>query len=132
MNTYGGGWTLVWSYSFTNYAHLNDGSNAITLETTRQTGPNQEQHEQLAGVSSRTWQPGFWREGDINCSIIKRVTGPSHELVPSRFSPNQNNSYGPLLCTNKLFITALTIILMVTLKTIGLPMILSEEMVLTK
>ena len=30
MNTYGGDWTLVWSYSFTNYTHLNDGSNAIT------------------------------------------------------------------------------------------------------
>ena len=29
-NTYGGGWTLVWSYSFTNHTHLNDGSNAIT------------------------------------------------------------------------------------------------------
>ena len=87
MNTYGGDWTLVWSYSFTNYTHLNDGSNAITPETTRQTGPHQEQHQQLAGVSSRTWQPGFWREGDINCSIIKHVTGPSHELVPSRFSP---------------------------------------------
>ena len=101
MNTYGGGWTLVWSYSFTNYAHLNDGSNAITPETTRQTGPHQEQHQQLAGVSSRTWQPGFWREGDINCSIIKHVTGPSHELVPSRFSPNQSNSNGPLLCMTK-------------------------------
>ncbi|XP_022806473.1 collagen alpha-2(I) chain-like [Stylophora pistillata] len=30
MDTYGGGWTLVWSYSFTNYSHFNDGSNAIT------------------------------------------------------------------------------------------------------
>ena len=42
-----------------------------------------------------------WQEGYINCSIIKHVTGPSHELVPSRFSPNQNNSYGPLLCMTK-------------------------------
>ncbi|XP_022806471.1 uncharacterized protein LOC111343551, partial [Stylophora pistillata] len=29
METDGGGWTLVWSYSFTNYSHFNDGSNAI-------------------------------------------------------------------------------------------------------
>ena len=25
-----------------------------------------------------------WQEGDINCSIIKHVTSPSHEFVPSR------------------------------------------------
>ena len=30
MDTNGGGWTLVWSYSFTNYSHFNDDSNAIT------------------------------------------------------------------------------------------------------
>ena len=30
MDTNGGGWTLVWSYSFTNYTHFNDDSNAIT------------------------------------------------------------------------------------------------------
>ena len=30
METDGGGWTLVWSYSFTNYSHFNDKSNAIT------------------------------------------------------------------------------------------------------
>ena len=30
METDGGGWTLVWSYSFTNYGHFNDKSNAIT------------------------------------------------------------------------------------------------------
>ena len=30
METNGGGWTLVWSYSFTNYTHFNDDSNAIT------------------------------------------------------------------------------------------------------
>ena len=30
MDTNGGGWTLVWSYSFTNYSHFNDHSNAIT------------------------------------------------------------------------------------------------------
>ena len=30
METDGGGWTLVWSYSFTNYSHFNNKSNAIT------------------------------------------------------------------------------------------------------
>jgi len=30
MDTEGGGWTLVWSYTFTNYVHFRDGSNAIT------------------------------------------------------------------------------------------------------
>ena len=30
MKTDGGGWTLVWSYSFTNYSHFNHKSNAIT------------------------------------------------------------------------------------------------------
>lgn len=30
MDTDGGGWTLAWSYSFTNYSHFNDASNAIT------------------------------------------------------------------------------------------------------
>ena len=30
METDGGGWTLVWSYSFTNYSHFNDSSNAIS------------------------------------------------------------------------------------------------------
>ena len=30
METDGGGWTLVWSYSFTNYGHFNHKSNAIT------------------------------------------------------------------------------------------------------
>ena len=42
-----------------------------------------------------------WREGDINCSIIKHVTDLSHELVPSKFSPNQNNGSEPLLYTTK-------------------------------
>lgn len=30
MDTDGGGWTLVWSYTFTNYSHFTDQSNAIT------------------------------------------------------------------------------------------------------
>ena len=30
MDTYGGGWTLVWSYTFTNYSHFTDESNAVT------------------------------------------------------------------------------------------------------
>ena len=30
METDGGGWTLVWSYTFTNYVNFTDGSNAIT------------------------------------------------------------------------------------------------------
>ena len=30
METDGGGWTLVWGYTFTNYVHFRDGSNAVT------------------------------------------------------------------------------------------------------
>ena len=30
METVGGGWTLEWSYTFTNYIHFKDNSNAIT------------------------------------------------------------------------------------------------------
>ena len=30
MDTDGGGWTLVWSYTFTNYSHFTETSNAIT------------------------------------------------------------------------------------------------------
>jgi hypothetical protein len=32
MTTAGGGWTLVWSYGFTDYENFNSGSNAITPE----------------------------------------------------------------------------------------------------
>ena len=98
METAGGGWTLVWSYSFTNYSFFSESFNAVTprpnwnvkaeadvpissdpplhetdynailltLETTRQTGPHQEQHKQLAGVSSGNWQlgrlAGWWHQ----------------------------------------------------------------------
>lgn len=30
MDTDGGGWTLVWSYTFTNYERLGTGANAVT------------------------------------------------------------------------------------------------------
>ena len=30
METHGGGWTLVYSYTFTNYSSFNSGSNAVT------------------------------------------------------------------------------------------------------
>lgn len=30
MDTDGGGWTLVWSYTFANYSHFTDKSNAVT------------------------------------------------------------------------------------------------------
>ena len=36
-----------------------------------------------------------WQEGDVNCTIIKQVTDPSHEVVPSKFSTLQY-WYGPL------------------------------------
>ena len=87
MDTNGRGWTLLWSYPLTNYSHFKDDSNAISpipnwpvtnkvnlhistipplnetdklhfLETTRQADPHQEQHKQLAGVSSGNWQVG--------------------------------------------------------------------------
>ena len=92
METDGGGWTLVWSYSFTNYSHFTSEAKLagetrsgcsylhnssikwnrlqrhklLTLETTRHTGSHQEQRKQLAGVSSGKWQLGWlagrWRQ----------------------------------------------------------------------
>lgn len=37
METDGGGWTLVWSYTFTNYTHFSDNSNAVTPTPSWQT-----------------------------------------------------------------------------------------------
>ena len=49
-----------------------------------------------------------------------------------KFSPNQNNSYGPLLYMTERYNSTNHYSVMVTLKTLGLPIILSEEIVLTK
>ncbi|KAJ7376712.1 hypothetical protein OS493_033336 [Desmophyllum pertusum] len=40
METYGGGWTLVWSYTFTNYNPFRDKSNAITPRPNWQVNSN--------------------------------------------------------------------------------------------
>ena len=129
METDGGGWTLVWSYSFTNYSHFNSKSNAITprpnwpvrsevdvpISTTpplTETDYNamnfslwkQLGRQVLIKSNINNWlvcDPGSgslvdWQEGDVNCTIIKHVTDPSHEVVPSKFSPDQQNRYGPL------------------------------------
>ena len=128
METDGGGWTLVWSYSFTNYGHFNHKSNAITprpnwpvrsevdvpISTTpplNETDYNamnfslwkQLGRQVLIKSNINNWlvcHPGSgslvdWQEGDVNCTIIKQVTDPSHEVVPSKFSTFQNG-YGPL------------------------------------
>ena len=129
METDGGGWTLVWSYSFTNYSHFNSKSNAITLRPNWPvrsevdvpisiTPPLNETdykamnfslwkqlgRQVLIKSNINNWlvcHPGSgslvdWQEGDVNCTIIKHVTDPSHEVVPSKFSPDQQNRYGPL------------------------------------
>ena len=128
METDGGGWTLVWSYSFTNYSHFNSKSNAITprpnwpvrsevdvpISTTpplNETDYNamnfslwkQLGRQVLIKSNINNWlvcHPGNgslvdWQEGDVNCTIIKQVTDPSHEVVPSKFSTFQNG-FGPL------------------------------------
>ena len=81
MNTDGGGWTLVWSYTFNSYGHFTDTSNAVTprpnwlvhpavdvpiyglqrpkllaVERTWQTGPDKEQYKQLVNMSSGNWK----------------------------------------------------------------------------
>ena len=43
-----------------------------------------------------------WQEGDVNCTIIKHVTDPSHEVVPSKFSTFQNG-YGPLFALSDFY-----------------------------
>ena len=40
MNTDGGGWTLVWSYAFTNFNHFKAKSNAITHRPNWLVGPD--------------------------------------------------------------------------------------------
>ena len=130
MKTEGGGWTLVWSYSFTNYSHFNSKSNAITprpnwrvrseVDVPISTTPPLNETDYNA-MNFRLWKqlgrqfliksninnwlvchPGNgslvdWQEGDVNCTIIKHVTDPSHKVVPSKFSPHPQNGYGPLL-----------------------------------
>lgn len=129
METDGGGWTLVWSYSFTNYSHFNDGSNAITprpnwlvkaeadvpvstnppLNETDYNAMNFSLWKQLGRQiliksNINNWlvcHPGRgslvdWKEGDINCTIIKYVVDPSKSSpAPSKFSEKTN--YGPML-----------------------------------
>ena len=135
METDGGGWTLVWSYSFTNYSHFNSKSNAITprpnwpvrpevdvpISTTpplNETDYNainfsiwkQIGRQVLIKSNINNWlvcHPGNgslvdWQEGDINCTIIKHVTDPTHRVVPSKFSPDQQNLYGPLFSLSEL------------------------------
>ena len=162
METDGGGWTLVWSYSFTNYSHFNSKSNAITprpnwpvrpevdvpISTTpplNETDYNamnfslwkQLGRQVLIKSNINNWlvcHPGDgslvdWQVGDVNCTMIKQVPDdPSNTLVPSLFLPNKSQSYGPLFfspwvgggrpCTT---------ILMAIPRTIGLPMILPEQ-----
>ena len=129
METDGGGWTLVWSYSFTNYSHFNNKSNAITprpnwsvrsevdvpisitppLNETDYNAMNFSLWKQLGRQvliksNINNWlvcHPGNgslvdWQEGDVNCTIIKHVTDSSREVVPFKFSPDQQNLYGPL------------------------------------
>ncbi|XP_066014570.1 uncharacterized protein [Pocillopora verrucosa] len=133
METDGGGWTLVWSYSFTNYGHFNHHSNAITprpnwpvrpevdvpISTTpplNETDYNamnfslwkQLGRQVLIKSNINNWlvcHPGNgslvdWQEGDVNCTIIKQVTDPSHEVVPSKFSTLQY-WYGPLFSSSE-------------------------------
>ena len=135
METDGGGWTLVWSYSFTNYSHFNSKSNAITprpnwpvrpevdvpisttppLSETDYNAMNFSLWKQLGRQvliksNINNWlvcHPGNgslvdWQEGDINCTIIKHVTDPTPTVVPSKFSPDQQNLYGPLLSLSEL------------------------------
>ena len=129
METDGGGWTLVWSYSFTNYSHFNSKSNAITprpnwpvrpevdvpISTTpplNETDYNainfsiwkQLGRQVLIKSNINNWLVCHlgngslvdWQEGDVNCTIINHVIDPSHEVVPSKFSPDRQNRYGPL------------------------------------
>ena len=130
METDGGGWTLVWSYYFTNYGHFNSISNAITPRPNWPVSPrvdvpvsttpplNETDYnamnfslwkrlgrQVLIKSNINNWlvcHPGNgslvdWQEGDVNCTIIKHVTDPSYEVVPSKFSPARQNYYGPLL-----------------------------------
>ena len=120
MNTYGGDWTLVWSYSFTNYTHLNDGSNAITP------------------------RPDWPAKNEVNAPIF--ITPPLNEtdydtmnfshwkqlgrqvLIKSKINNWLVCHPGPGACAE----LGLTFNLIVALEIIGLHVILVEESSLSK
>ena len=156
METDGGGWTLVWSYSFTNYGHFNSKSNAITprpnwpvrsevdvpISTTpplNETDYNamnfslwkQLGRQVLIKSNINNWlvcHPGDgslvdWQVGDVNCTMIKQVSDdPRNTLVPSLFPKAMDHS-SPWVGSG----TPCTTILMALPRTIGLPMILPEQ-----
>ena len=75
MDTEGGGWTLAWSYTFTDYDDFTDDSNAVTprpnwpanaavnvsISTTPTTARNRLQRHKLLSVET-TWQTGTDQE----------------------------------------------------------------------
>ena len=64
----------------------------LTTETTRQTSSHQEQHKELAGLSSGKWQFG-WLAGRW---CHQTSDWPNSRGGPSKFSNDQQNRYGPL------------------------------------
>ena len=134
MNTYGGDWTLVWSYSFTNYTHLNDGSNASGKSLRKQLG-----RQVLIKSNINKWLVSHPGPGSLvfGGKVISTVRSSNTWLAQVTSLSHRGFHRIKTIAMGRCFawpnaITALTIILMVTLKTIGLPMILSEEIVLTK
>ncbi|XP_078342422.1 uncharacterized protein LOC144628226 isoform X2 [Oculina patagonica] len=130
MDTDGGGWTLVWSYTFTNYSHFRAKSNAITprpnwpvnpeVDVPISTNPPLNETDYNAIDFSQWKQLGKqiliksninnwvvcdagtgslvdWRNGSVNCHIVKRVTDTCKEKpAPSSLTPSR---YGPIFGT---------------------------------
>ena len=160
METDGGGWTLVWSYSFTNYSHFNSKSNAITprpnwpvrpevdvpiattppLNETDYNAMNFSLWKQLGRQvliksNIKNWLVCHPGNGSLvdwrEGDVIKQVTDPIQGVVPLSFQ--LTNKIG--MDRYSMWVStcpAFITILTVTQESIGLPMILCGKMGPTK
>ncbi|XP_074609574.1 uncharacterized protein LOC141863788 [Acropora palmata] len=138
METDGGGWTLVWSYTFTNFLNFKSKLNAVTpkpnwqilsvshqVESRISTTPPLSETDYNAMNFSRwhqlgqqvliksninnwlTCDPGTgsfvdWKDGSVNCNIIKHVTNTCNEThAPSKFTKTGVN--GPIFYSTGIF-----------------------------
>lgn len=138
METDGGGWTLVWSHTFTNFLNFKSKLNAVTpkpnwqilsvshqVESRTSTTPPLSETDYNAMNFSRWHQlgqqvlmksninnwlicdPGTgsfvdWKDGSVNCNIIKHVTKTCNEThAPSKFTKTGVN--GPIFYSTGIF-----------------------------
>ena len=122
QQTDGGGWTLVWSYTFTDYKNFNTVSNAVTPRPTwtasgantrvSKTVPLSETHYEanqtliksninnwivcMEGTGSIVRQ----KAGSLSCKLVKQVSQQCAGVVPTSLVLN---SHGPYLTSTDLY-----------------------------